>query len=66
MEKTSSNKLSNQEYEALIAKAFEGSLVKEKTIVTGKVVSIENHRSQRENEHLIKDCLRPEQCSEFR
>ena len=42
MEKTSSNKLSNQEYEALIAKSFEGSLVKEKTIVSGTVVSIEN------------------------
>jgi small subunit ribosomal protein S1 len=42
MEKALSNKLSNEEYEALIAKTFEGKLVKEKTIVTGKVVSIEN------------------------
>jgi small subunit ribosomal protein S1 len=42
MEKTLINKLSNEEYEALIAKNFEGTLVKEKTIVTGKVVSIEN------------------------
>jgi len=42
MEKTSINKLSNEEYEALIAKTFEGTVVKEKTIVTGKVVSIEN------------------------
>jgi small subunit ribosomal protein S1 len=42
MENTLSNKLSNEEYEALIAKTFEGTLVKEKTIVTGKVVSIEN------------------------
>jgi small subunit ribosomal protein S1 len=42
MEKTLSNKLSNEEYEALIAKTFEGTLVKEKTIVTGRVVSIEN------------------------
>jgi len=42
MEKTLSNKLSNEEYEALIAKTFEGTIVKEKTIVTGKVVSIEN------------------------
>jgi small subunit ribosomal protein S1 len=42
MEKTLSNKLSNEEYEALIAKTFEGTLVKEKTIVSGKVVSIEN------------------------
>ncbi len=38
----STNKLSNEEYEALIAKTFEGTLVKEKTIVRGKVVSIEN------------------------
>ena len=42
MEKTLSNKLSNKEYEALISKTFEGTLVKEKTIVTGKIVSIEN------------------------
>ncbi len=42
MENTSINKLSNEEYEALIAKTFEGTIVKEKTIVTGKVVSIEN------------------------
>ena len=42
MEKTLSNKLSNEEYEALIAKTFEGTIVKEKTIVSGKVVSIEN------------------------
>jgi small subunit ribosomal protein S1 len=42
MEKTLSNKLSNEEYEALIARTFEGTLVKEKTIVSGKVVSIEN------------------------
>ena len=42
MEKTLSNKLSNEEYEALIARTFEGTFVKEKTIVSGKVVSIEN------------------------
>ncbi|MDC0140882.1 30S ribosomal protein S1 [Pelagibacteraceae bacterium] len=42
MEKALLNKLSNEEYESLIAKTFEGTLVKEKTIVTGKVVSIEN------------------------
>jgi len=42
MEKALSNKLSNEEYEALIAKNFEGTIVKEKTIVTGKVVLIEN------------------------
>lgn len=42
MENTSINKLSNEEYEALIAKNFEGTLVKEKTIVTGRIISIEN------------------------
>ena len=42
MDKTSANKLSNKEYEALIAKTFEGTLVKEKTIVSGKVISVEN------------------------
>ena len=42
MEKILSNNLSNEEYEALISKTFEGTHVKEKTIVTGKVVSIEN------------------------
>ena len=42
MGNTSSNKLSNEEYEALISRTFEGTLVKEKTIVKGKVVSIEN------------------------
>ena len=40
MEKALSNKLSNEEYESLISKTFEGTLVKEKTIVTGKIVSI--------------------------
>ena len=42
MENTSINKLSNEEYETLIAKNFEGTLVKEKTIVPGKIISIEN------------------------
>ena len=42
MENTSTNKLSNEDYEALIAKTFEGTLVKEKTIVAGKIISIEN------------------------
>ncbi len=42
MENTSINKISNEEYEALITKTFEGTIVKEKTIVSGKVVSIEN------------------------
>ena len=42
MENTSTNKLSNKDYEALITKTFEGTLVKEKTIVAGKIISIEN------------------------
>ena len=42
MKNTTLTKLSNEEYESLISKAFQGVLVKEKTIVTGKVVSIEN------------------------
>ena len=42
MEKTTQNKLSNEEYEALISKTFEGKIVREKTIVSGKVVSVEN------------------------
>ena len=42
MENISPTKLSNEEYENLIAKTFEGTLVKEKTIVGGKIISIEN------------------------
>ena len=42
MENISTNKISNEEYEALITKTFEGTLVKEKTIVAGNVISIEN------------------------
>ena len=42
MENISTNNLSNDEYEILIAKTFEGTNVKEKTIVAGKVISIEN------------------------
>ena len=42
MENTSTNKLSNEDYKALITKTFEGTLVKEKTIVAGKIISIEN------------------------
>ena len=38
---TSVNKLTNDEYETLISKTFEGTLVKEKTIASGKVISIE-------------------------
>ncbi len=39
---TSSNKLSNEDYENLITKTFKGSFVKEKTIVSGEVISVEN------------------------
>ncbi len=42
MENKSVNKLSNEEYEALIAQNFKDTIIKEKTIVSGKVVSIEN------------------------
>ena len=42
MENKSVNKLSNEEYEALISKEFKDTFIKEKTIVSGKVVSIEN------------------------
>ncbi len=41
MENTVS-KISNEDYEILISKTFESSFVKEKTIVSGKVISIEN------------------------
>ncbi len=41
MEKVS-NKISNKDYEILISKTLETSLVKEKTIVSGKVISVEN------------------------
>ena len=42
MENTSINKLTNEDYEKLIAKSFKDSVVKEKTIVEGKVISVEN------------------------
>jgi len=42
MENISTIKLSNEDYENLISKTLEGSFVKEKTIVSGKVISIEN------------------------
>ena len=35
-------KISNSEYEALISKTLNSNTIKEKTIVNGKVVSIEN------------------------
>ena len=42
MENASANKLSNEDYENLISKTFENVLVKEKTIVSGSVISVEN------------------------
>ena len=44
MENISTIKLSNEDYENLISKTLEGSFVKEKTIVSGKVISIENEQ----------------------
>ena len=35
-------KLSNSEYEKLISKSFKNTNIKEKSIITGKIVSIEN------------------------
>ena len=42
MENTETNKISNSEYENLITKSFNKKVIKEKTIVAGKVVSVEN------------------------
>ena len=42
MENISSSKISNEDYESLISKAFDTTFVKEKTIVKGKVISVEN------------------------
>ncbi len=42
MDNTSINKISNEDYEKLISKTFKDTFVKEKTIVSGKVISIEN------------------------
>ncbi len=42
MSNTSANKLSNEDYENLIAKTLNERIVKEKTIVEGKVISVEN------------------------
>jgi small subunit ribosomal protein S1 len=42
MENTSTNKLSNEDYENLIAKTFKDTFIKEKTIISGKVISVEN------------------------
>ena len=42
MNNTSGNKISNEDYDILISNTFKDNLVKEKTIVSGKVISIEN------------------------
>ncbi len=42
MNNLSTNKLSNEDYENLITKTLSNSFVKEKTIVSGKVISVEN------------------------
>ncbi len=42
MQNTTSSKLSNEDYESLISKTFKNNIVKEKTIVFGNVISIEN------------------------
>ena len=42
MAKATNNKISNSEYETLISNAFKNNNVKEKTIISGKIVSIEN------------------------
>ena len=47
MNSTSTNKISNEDYENLIAESFKDAIVKEKTIVSGKVISIENDWVQR-------------------
>ena len=45
MENISTSKISNEDYESLISKAFDTAFVKEKTIVKGKVISVENMNS---------------------
>ena len=42
MENLSSNKISNEDYENLITESFKNTLIKEKTIVSGKVISLAN------------------------
>jgi len=42
MVNTSNNKLSNEDYENLISQTFKDALVKEKTIVSGNVISVDN------------------------
>ena len=42
MVNTANNKLSNEDYENLISKSFKDAIVKEKTIVSGNVISVDN------------------------
>ncbi len=42
MVNTANNKLSNEDYENLITKTFKDALVKEKTIISGSVISVDN------------------------
>ena len=42
MNEQSINKITNSEYDSLIAKSLKNSSAKEKSITTGKVISIEN------------------------
>ena len=42
MVNTANNKISNEDYENLIAKTLKDTLVKEKTIVSGSVISVDN------------------------
>ncbi len=42
MVNTINNKLSNEDYENLISKSFKDAIVKEKTIVSGNVISVDN------------------------
>ena len=42
MNESINNKISNSEYDKLISAAFQNTLIKEKSIISGKVVSVEN------------------------
>ena len=42
MNNQNTNKISNTEYDALISNTFKDKNIKEKTIITGKIISIEN------------------------
>ncbi len=42
MNKVTNNKISNSQYDELIAKTFKNTKIKENSIITGKIVSVEN------------------------